>query len=98
MQAIDIMKEAVIISENATLEEAMTALIHQQTNTLLVRNITGELVGEVSVSDLFDAIIPEDLTGDDVQHYFSTESNSNMPSYWPPLSLCRRLCPLTTQL
>ncbi len=73
MQAKDITKPAVCISEDTTLREAVARMVHDQTNTLLVVGEGGVLVGEVSVSDLLDAVIPMNLTGDDVMEHFTSE-------------------------
>jgi CBS domain-containing protein len=59
-----IIKEAVVVSDAASLGDALHAMNTGHTNTLLVADAAGKLVGEVSVSDLFDAIIPTDTSGD----------------------------------
>ncbi len=64
MELIDITKEAVTISSYTTLADALDLMLTAHTNTLLVTNDAGRLIGEVSVSDLFDGIIPPDYTGD----------------------------------
>jgi len=48
-------------------------MIKNPTNTLLVTGDGGVLVGEVSVSDLLDAVIPDNLNGDEVLSYFNGE-------------------------
>ena len=73
MEVKDITKPAVTISQEASFEEALKAMISGQTNTLLVTDENGELVGEVSVSDLLDAVVPEYLDGDGVSVNFATE-------------------------
>ena len=75
MQAKDITKPAVIISAEATLREAVERMNKEHTNTLLVTGENGELVGEVSVTDLLDAVIPDHLSGDEVLEHFTDESN-----------------------
>lgn len=70
----DIIKEAVNIRDTDTLKDAVTAMVRQRTNTLLVTDEDGVLIGEVSVADLLDAVIPETLSGDDVLEHFSTEA------------------------
>jgi CBS domain-containing protein len=69
-----IIKEAVLISEVSTFAEALRTMNTGHTNTLLVTNEDGLLVGEVSVSDLFDAIIPADTSGDQALAHLSDES------------------------
>lgn len=73
MELKDIVKDAVVISQNATFREALTSMVKQQTNTLLVIDEEGLLVGEVGVSDLMDAIVPEYLDGDNIAANFATE-------------------------
>lgn len=74
MEVKDIVKDAVIISEDASFREALSAMVAQQTNSLLVTGSDGNLVGEVSVSDLMDAIMPEYLDGDSIAANFATEA------------------------
>ncbi|MFT5036494.1 MAG: putative transcriptional regulator [Candidatus Azotimanducaceae bacterium] len=73
MEVKDILKEAVTISEEASFTQAIGAMIEKQTNTLLVTDTDGLLVGVVSVADLLDAIVPEYLDGDSIAAHFATE-------------------------
>lgn len=73
MQVKDIVKPAVIISETDTFESALSAMINQQTNTLLVTNEDGELSGEVTVADLLDAVVPDTLDGSEVIEHYTTD-------------------------
>ena len=73
MNVSDITKEAVVISEEASFKEALEKMVQEQTNTLLVIDESGALTGEVSVSDLLDAIVPEYLDGDSIAAKFATE-------------------------
>lgn len=73
MQLKDITKDAVLISENATYGEALDMMLASHTNTLLVTDTDGELVGEVSVSDLFDGMIPQVEDGDSALAHFSDD-------------------------
>lgn len=73
MELKDIVKEAVVIGESATFREALSAMIREQTNTLLVTDSDGMLAGEVGVSDLMDAVMPEYLDGDSIAANFATE-------------------------
>jgi len=73
MQLKEITKEAFVISENATFGEALDMMLNNYTNTLLVVNDEAELVGEVSVSDLFDGIIPISFDGDDAMEHLKNE-------------------------
>ncbi len=64
MELKDITKEAVTVSEYTTLGEALELMLTAHTNTLLVTDDDGKLIGEVSVSDLFDGIVPPSVNGD----------------------------------
>lgn len=73
MEVKDITKEAVLISEDASFTEALNKMVTEQTNTLLVIDSEGKLTGEVGVTDLLDAIVPEYLDGDSIAANFATE-------------------------
>jgi len=73
MEMKDIIKKATTINEDATFREALTAMIDGKTNTLLIINDEGILVGEVTVADLLDAIVPEYLDGDSIAANFATQ-------------------------
>lgn len=73
MEIKDITKEAVLISEDASFTEALKKMVDEKTNTLLVIDGEGKLTGEVSVTDLLDAIVPEYLDGDSIAANFATE-------------------------
>ena len=73
MELKDITKEAVIISNAATLEDAVRKMVKEQSNSLLVIDEEGSFAGEINVSDLFEAIVPSHLNGDEVLAYFSSE-------------------------
>lgn len=73
MELEEIVKPAVTVREDVSFREALSLMVKQQTNTLLVTDAQGQLVGEVSVSDLLDAIVPEYLDGDSIAAHFATE-------------------------
>src|SRR5688572_14438019 len=73
MQLKDITKEAAVISAEATFEDAVRKMISEHANALVVIDENGEFAGEVNVSDLFEAIIPDYLDGDGVLEYFNSE-------------------------
>jgi CBS domain-containing protein len=73
MELKEILKEAVTIGEHATFKDALRVMVEKQSNSLLVIDGEGKLVGEISVSDLMDAILPEYLDGDTVAANFATE-------------------------
>ncbi|MEZ4200390.1 MAG: CBS domain-containing protein [Candidatus Paceibacterota bacterium] len=73
MEVKDIVKDAVTISEDASFREAVSAMMNGKTNTLLVVDEEGKLVGEVSVADLLDGVVPEYLDGDSIAAHFATE-------------------------
>ena len=74
MKAQEITKAAVVVDEDTTLQEALTRMNTEHTNTLLVVGENGVLTGEVSVSDLLDAVLPDTLTGDEVIEHFTDEA------------------------
>lgn len=73
MQVKDIIKPAVVIAETDTFASALKAMMTQNTNTLLVTNEDGKLSGEVTVTDLLSAIVPDTLNGNEVVSHFSTD-------------------------
>ena len=73
MNLTDITKEARIIRDSATFRDALVSMVQDETNTLLVIDEDGTLVGEVGVSDLMDAIVPEYVNGDTMAENFATE-------------------------
>ena len=73
MKLEEIVKEAYVVSENASFAEALSMMLNNHTNTLLVTNDEGELTGEVSVSDLFDGIIPLSFDGDQALAHLQSE-------------------------
>ena len=73
MELKDIIKEAIIVSENSTFADALSLMLTKHTNTLLVINEDGELSGEVSVSDLFDGVIPLSMDGDQALTHLENE-------------------------
>lgn len=74
MELKEIIKDAVVISENATFAEALNSMLTQQTNTLLVVDDEGVLSGEIDVSDLFDGIIPVSFNGDQAMAHLENET------------------------
>ena len=73
MDVRDIIKEAITVLETTSFREAVQEMVSKQTNTLLVINEEGKLVGEVGVADLLDGIVPEYLDGDSIAAHFATE-------------------------
>lgn len=73
MKVKDIVKPAVIVSETDTFEVSLKAMINQSTNTLLVTNEDGILTGEVTVTDLLDAVVPDTLDGSEAMGHFTTD-------------------------
>ncbi len=69
----EIMRPAVTISEDATLREAVERMNKEKTNELLVIDMDGMLAGEVSVTDLLAAVVPDTLDGDEVVNHFANE-------------------------
>lgn len=73
MEIRDLTKEAVLINENSTFRDTIALMVSKQTNSLLVVNDDGLLVGEVKVSDLLDAIVPMNLDPEDVDKTLGDE-------------------------
>jgi len=73
MEIRQLAKEVVTISQDASFREAVTSMMKNDTNSLFVVNDDNELVGEVNVSDLLDAVVPFDADGDVVESKLSTE-------------------------
>jgi CBS domain-containing protein len=72
MEVKDIVKDAVVINEETTFREALSAMLNGKTNTLLVVDEDGKLSGEITVADLLDAIVPDYLDGDTIAANFAT--------------------------
>lgn len=66
-------KQAVTIGERGTFRDAIKLMIEKQTNSLLAVNDDGVLIGEVKMSELLNAIVPENLDGDMVEELLGTE-------------------------
>lgn len=70
MEVKDIIKDPVLITETASFKEAVEKMTREKTNALLVVNDAGELVGEVTISELLKAIVPDYLSGDSISAHF----------------------------
>lgn len=73
MEIRDLAKEAVVISEDSTFREAISLMVSRETNNILVVDEDGKLSGEISVSDLMNAIVPDHLEPDEVLDELATE-------------------------
>ena len=73
MEIRDLTKEAVLIGEDATFRDAIELMVRKQTNSLLVVDDEGRLVGEIGMSDLLNATVPEYLEPEKVLEQLSTE-------------------------
>lgn len=74
MEIKDITKPAITIGEDASLKDAVTEMVNKQVNALLVVDADGKLVGEVTVSELLKAIVPDYLDEDGIAaHFVSNE-------------------------
>lgn len=73
MDIREITKDAVVINENISFGEALEAMDKNKTNTLLVTNDDGELSGEVTMTDILEAIVPNNLNGDQVMDRLYTD-------------------------
>ena len=74
MEVKDITKEVSIITETASFKEAVAKMIKEKTNSLLVVDNEGKLVGEISISELLKAVVPDYLDNDSITaHFVSNE-------------------------
>lgn len=74
MEIRDLTKEAVLINEDSSFREAVALMVSKKTNSLLVINEEGLLTGEVGVSDLLNAIVPEYSEPENILENLSTET------------------------
>jgi len=73
MELKDITKIATVVTSDTTLEEALSRMLSSEANVLLVVDEESSLIGEVTISDLFDGIIPVATDGDSAMEYFKNE-------------------------
>jgi nucleotide-binding universal stress UspA family protein/CBS domain-containing protein len=69
----DIMKKAVVIGQDAVFVDALRKMITDNTNSLIVVNRTGRLVGEIQTFDLIRQVVPGYITSDEIAAHFVTE-------------------------
>ena len=62
-----------LISKDATFRDAINLMISKKTNSLLVVDDEGKLCGEIAVSDLLNAIVPEYSDPDAIVDGLGTE-------------------------
>lgn len=74
MEIRDLTKEAVLISEEASFRDAIALMVSKKTNSLLVVDEDGRLSGEVNVSDLLNAIVPEYGDPENIMAELGTEA------------------------
>ncbi len=73
MEIRDLAKEAVVITEDATFHDAISLMVMKQTNSLLVVDDDGRLSGEIGMSDLLNAIVPEYIDPEEMLGKLNTE-------------------------
>lgn len=73
MDIKELAKEAITIGTDATYKDAIALMIKKQTNSLLVVDEDGALCGEIKISELLDAIVPQTFDGDMVSEMLGTE-------------------------
>lgn len=74
MEVKDIIKEANTIKKTASFRDAIKKMMGEKTNSLLVIDEAGKLVGEITISELLGAIVPDYLSGDAIAaHFVSNE-------------------------
>jgi len=69
----DIMKKAVLIGQDALFVDALKKMITENTNSLIVVNRTGRLIGEIQTFDLIRQVVPAYITSDEIAAHFVTE-------------------------
>jgi nucleotide-binding universal stress UspA family protein/CBS domain-containing protein len=69
----DIMRKAVLIGQDAIFIDALRKMIIDKTNSLLVVNKTGKLVGEIQSFDLIRQVVPGYVVSDEIAAHFATE-------------------------
>ena len=72
MEIKDIMRKPVLISDEETFLSALKKLICEKTNSALVVDKEGKLVGEVNVLQLLKEVIPDYLEGREIAAHFAT--------------------------
>jgi len=77
MELQQITDEAFTIDENASFIDALAAMVVNQTNSLLVTNADGKLVGGLCVSGLLLGISPNYPGGDDATAHLAYETIFN---------------------
>lgn len=69
----DIMKKAVLIGQDAVFVDALRKMIIDNTNSLLVVNRSGRLVGEIQSFDLIRQVVPAYVASDEIAAHFVTD-------------------------
>ena len=70
----DIMREPVILSDKVDLRETLEEFICKKTNSALIVDEAGKLVGEVSVLGIICAVIPDYIEDDAIAAHVATEA------------------------
>lgn len=74
MEIKDIIKPAITIKDTASLKDAVSLMIEEKVNALLVVDDDEKLIGEITVSELLTAIVPDYLDDDVIAaHFVSNE-------------------------
>lgn len=69
----DVMRKPLMIEDSADFYTVLKMLIEYRTNSLLVVDRSGKLVGEVDVLCLIKQVIPPYIGTDDISAHFATE-------------------------
>ena len=69
----DIMRKAVLIGQDAVFIDALRKMIIDKTNSLIVVNKAGKLVGEIQSFDLIRQVVPGYVVSDEIAAHFATE-------------------------
>ena len=77
MDLKQITKPVVTIGEEASFVDALNLMVEDKTNSLIVIDDEGVIVGEVCVTDLLSATVPAYIEGDGIAAHFTTEEIFN---------------------
>lgn len=69
----DIITQSPVVKDTDTFEGVMQTMVSEETNSVLVVDSEGKLVGEVTVVELLSAVVPDYMEEDAVAAHFATE-------------------------
>ncbi len=69
----DIMIHCTLVKNTATFDDVINVMISENTNSVLVIDDEGKMVGEVNVVELLKAVVPDYTEEDTIAAHFTTE-------------------------